>query len=95
MKPCNAPIDMPTASPTSAARIHIAGWPKPMRPGRISACVTPMIMPAKPRIEPTDRSMLRVTMTSTMPVAITATEADCTDRFHRLRGVRNSPFDST
>ena len=50
-----------------------------------------MTMPTKPRIEPTDRSMLRVTMTSTMPVAMTATEAVCTDRFHRLRGVRNSP----
>ncbi len=34
-----------------------------------------MIMPTKPRIEPTDRSMLRVTMTSTMPVAMTETEA--------------------
>ena len=47
-----------------------------------------MIMPMKPSIEPTDRSMLRVTMTSTMPVAMMATEAICTDRFHRLRGVR-------
>ncbi len=42
-------------------------------------------------MEPTDRSILRVTITSTMPVTITATEAVCTDRFHRLRGVRNSP----
>ena len=50
-----------------------------------------MTMPTKPRIEPTDRSILRVTMTSTMPVAMTATDAVCTDRFHRLRGVRNSP----
>ncbi len=33
-----------------------------------------MIMPQKPSTEPTDRSMLRVTMISTMPVAITATD---------------------
>ena len=33
-----------------------------------------MIMPTKPSIEPTDRSMLRVTMTSTMPVAMMATD---------------------
>ena len=32
--------------------------------------------------------MLRVTMTKTMPVAITATEEVCTDRLKRLRGVR-------
>ena len=46
-----------------------------------------MIMPTKPSIEPTDRSMLRVTMTSTMPVAMMAIEEVCTDRFHKLRGV--------
>ena len=39
--------------------------------------------------------MLRVTMTSTMPVAMMATDAVCTDRFQRLRGVRNRPPDST
>jgi hypothetical protein len=58
------------------ATIQIAGWPKPRYCGRISAWVTPMIMPVTPSTEPTDRSMLRVTMTSTMPVAMTATEAD-------------------
>ena len=52
--------------------------------------MTPMIMATKPRIEPTDRSMLRVTMTRTMPVAMTATEAVWTERFQRLRGVRKS-----
>ena len=54
-----------------------------------------MIMPRKPSIEPIDRSMLRVTMTSAMPVAMMATGDDCTDRFHRLRGVRNNPPEST
>ncbi len=54
-----------------------------------------MTMPMKPSIEPIDRSILRVTMTSTMPVAMIATDDDCTDRFHKLRGVRNRPPDST
>ena len=53
-----------------------------------------MTIPMKPSIEPIDRSMLRVTMTSTMPVAMMATDDDCTDRFHRLRGVRNNPPES-
>ena len=53
-----------------------------------------MIMPMKPSIEPTERSMLRVTMTSTMPAAMMATGDDCTDKFHKLRGVRNRPPES-
>ena len=32
-------------------------------------------------------------MIRTMPVAMTATAADWTDRFHRLRAVRNDPPD--
>lgn len=50
-----------------------------------------MIMPVTPRMEPTDRSMWRITMTSTMPVDMTAMEELWTDRFQRLRGVRNVP----
>ena len=50
-----------------------------------------MIMPRKPSIEPIDRSMLRVMMTSAMPVAMIATGAACTDKFHKLRGVRKRP----
>ena len=46
-----------------------------------------------PSMEPTDRSMLRDTMISTMPVAMMATEDVWTVRFHRLRGVRNLPPD--
>ena len=52
-----------------------------------------MAMPTAPSTEPTDRSMLRDTMMSTMPVAMMATVAVCTDRFQRLRGVRNVPPD--
>lgn len=60
---------------------------------RNSACATPITMPITPSTEPTERSMLRITMTSTMPVAMIATEEVCTDRFQRLRGVRKSPPD--
>ena len=52
-----------------------------------------MTIPVNPRIDPTDRSMFRDTMIRTMPVAMTATAADWTDRFHRLRAVRNDPPD--
>jgi hypothetical protein len=44
-----------------------------------------------PSIDPTERSILRDTMTSTMPVAMIAIEALWTDRFHRFRAVRNDP----
>ena len=82
----------PTTMPTASAITQIDGWPsgRPNCCGRICAWVTPMIMPMKPSSEPTDRSMLRVTITSTMPVAMMETEADWTDRFHRLRGVRKA-----
>src|SRR5579859_1736212 len=39
--------------------------------------------------------MLRETMMSTIPVAMIAMDALCTDRFHKLRGVRNRPPDNT
>ena len=50
-----------------------------------------MIVEVKPRIEPTERSIWRITMMSTMPVAITAIEEVWTNRFQRLRGVMNRP----
>ncbi len=37
--------------------------------------------------------MLRDTMIKTMPLAMMAIDALCTDRFHRLREVRNRPPD--
>jgi len=51
----------------------------------------PIVIPVTPRIAPTERSMLRITMTSTMPVAMIPMPAVWTDRFHRLRGVRKAP----
>jgi hypothetical protein len=61
--------------------------------GRISACSKAIAIPTVPSTDPTDRSMLRDTMMSTMPVAMMATVAVCTERFQRLRGVRNVPPD--
>ncbi len=70
------------------ATIQRLQCPRPTTSGRTRAWVTAMIMPRRPSSEPTERSMLRVTMTKTMPVAITATEEVCTERLKRLRGVR-------
>ena len=86
-----APIAMPRATPAIRAMIQIDQWPKPSRGGSASACTTAMIMPRKPSTEPTERSMLRVTMTSTMPVATMAVTAVWTERFHRFLAVRNEP----
>ena len=41
--------------------------------------------------EPTERSIWRMTMTSTMPVAMTAIDEVWTSSVQRLRGVRNWP----
>ena len=71
--------------------IQIAGWPMPRIGGRIQTWVTPMIMAVIPSIDPTERSILRVTITSTMPVAMTAIEDVWTERFQRLRVVRKAP----
>src|ERR1700722_9709724 len=54
-------------------------------------CATPMIVETKPMIDPTERSMWRMTMTSTMPVAMTAIDDVWTLKFHKLRGDRNRP----
>src|SRR5271156_1127562 len=50
-----------------------------------------MIVDTKPMIDPTERSIWRMTMTSTMPVAMTAIDDVWTLKFHKLRGVRNRP----
>ena len=54
-----------------------------------------MNIPVKPSTDPTERSMFRDTMMRTMPVAMIATVALWTERFQRLREVRNSPPDIT
>ena len=52
-----------------------------------------MTIAVNPRTDPTERSMFRDTMISTIPVVMTATAADWTERFQRKRGVRNRPSD--
>ena len=89
------PRNKPSRSPTASVKIQVSGYSKPSSLGNKSAWVTPMTIPIKPSIEPMDKSIFRVTMTSTMPVAMMATDDDCTERFHRLRGVRNRPPEST
>ena len=46
--------------------------------------------PAKPRTDPTERSMWPATITSTMPMARIAVVTVCTKRFDRFRGVRKT-----
>ena len=50
-----------------------------------------MMVETKPMIEPTERSIWRITMISTMPVAMIAIDDVWTVKFQRLRGVRKSP----
>jgi len=84
-------MSAPRVMPAANAMSHVNWLSKPMKSGRISFCTMAMTMARKPSREPTDRSMLRETMMRTMPVAMTATEAVCTDRLKRLRGVRKLP----
>src|SRR5918992_403458 len=93
MTPWNPPIRAPRVIPTARATIHVRGWSRPMKSGRISTWTRAIVMPIRPSIDPTDRSMFRDTMTRTIPVAMMATEVVWTERFHRLRGVRKVPPD--
>jgi hypothetical protein len=77
--------------PTSAVMIQIRGLPSPRTGGKKFTCSIPITMPVTPTSDPTDRSMLRVMMTRTMPVAMIPVIEVWTERFHRLRGVRKTP----
>ena len=70
---------------------QVYGLSNPIMLGSHSACNRAMNIPMNPSIDPTDRSMLRETMTNTIPVAMMATIAVCRERNQRLRGVRNVP----
>ena len=89
--PWSAPMSAPSSRPAIMAMIQIAGLPMSNMSVRYLVCRSAIAMPTAASIEPTDRSMLRDTMTSTMPVAMIATTEVCTDRFHRLRDVRTAP----
>ena len=68
---------------------QVIGWSKPSHFGSQSCCTTAIAMPTAAIAAPIERSMFRVTMIRTIPVAMIATTEDCTDRFHRFLGVRN------
>src|SRR5688572_2143780 len=87
----------PSTSPTRTVMIQVYGSlsPIPRVCGIQVIWAMAIVYPMNPSIDPTERSMLRDTMTSTMPVAMMPIEALCTDRFHRLRGVRKSPPEMT
>lgn len=88
--PWKAPMAVPIARPQRSVMIQVQELSKPRYCGSHLAWMTPMIMATKPSSEPTERSILRVTMTSTMPVASTAISQVCTERFQRFLAVRNS-----
>ena len=91
MAPWNPPSSAPIAIPATSAMIQISGLPFPKISGRISAWSRAIAIPIAASIDPTERSMFLVTITSTIPVAMIATTDVCTERFHRFRGVRNVP----
>ena len=63
-------------SQTSAVPSRLLAWMLRPKNDRIpSVWTSAMVKPRKPSNEPTDRSMLRDTMISTMPVAMTAIDA--------------------
>ena len=83
-----APIPVPTRSPNAMVIGRIAGLPKPKIGGRKRVCRTAMMA----SIEPTDKSILRETITKTMPVAMMPTDTVCTATLKILRGVMNLPL---
>ena len=95
MNPCAPPIAAPSAIPMARATIHVYQRPNPRSNvlGIHSVWTIAIVYARKPSSEPTDRSMLRDTMMSTMPVAMMAIDELWTDRFQRLRAVRKSPPD--
>ena len=77
--------------PTARVMTQIQELPKPITGGSHSTWSMAITIPTVPTMEPTERSMLRETMTSTIPVAMIAIAEVWTERFHRLRGVMNVP----
>ena len=94
IQPVMAPIPVQTRSPNAMVIGRIAGLPKPKIGGRKRVCRTAMMaMTAMmASIEPTDKSILRETITKTMPVAMMPTDTVCTATLKILRGVMNLPL---
>jgi hypothetical protein len=68
--PWMAPISAPSRIPTLRATIKMTN---PLDCGIHWAWVMAIMYAVKPMIDPTERSMLRETMTKTIPVAMIAT----------------------
>ncbi len=88
---------VPATRPITIARPATSGLsrPAPRRSGRIAVCAIAMIAEQVASSEPTDKSMWRVTMMKTMPVAMMATETVWMVRLKILRGVRKRPSVTT
>ena len=86
-RPGARPISGPAASIARQVIHHVAA----PSIGRDSVCSSAPKTPMKPICEPTERSIWRETMTSTMPHAMMPTTATCSDRLKRLRAVRKMP----
>ena len=56
--------------PAISVMTQIVGLPRPRYCGKTCTCNNPIAMPVTPTSDPTDRSMLRVMITSTIPVAM-------------------------
>ena len=63
----------------------------PKNCGSSCTCITPITEEQIASTAPTERSICRVTITKTIPVAMIATETVWIDRLKMLRGVRKRP----
>src|SRR5437899_8853029 len=92
-KPWIPPTTAPSTIPSTSVTTHVNGCssPSPRVCGIQTAWNIAIVYPRNPSIDPTERSMLRDTMTSTIPVAMIAIEALWTDRFQELEAVGNLP----
>src|SRR2546428_5756515 len=95
-KPCSPPTTAPSAIPSTSVTTQVYGCssPSPRLCGIQTAWNIAIVYPRKPSMDPTERSMFRDTMTRTIPVAMIAIEALCTERFQRFRAERNVPPDT-
>ena len=78
-EPLNMPISMPDNTPIGRAKI---GWTPAAR-------TTPVIMPLKPTVEPTERSIPPVRITNNSPNATIATNEICRETRYIFLAVRN------
>jgi hypothetical protein len=87
-QPLNAPMITPVARPTGSPRARSANAPArvPSHCGTTTVCTIAITAEQVASSEPTERSIWRVTITKTMPVAMIATETVWIVRLKMLRG---------